>query len=101
MDSVSSPCLRLTGNWAQACILLNSQYAQLAWRAMAPNCNGSCRVQALKTLCETWLEKLYTVSQMQNAIKPYTVTREQVLHSFLLCVLVFAKIPPCIAGCKH
>ncbi len=92
----------MTGNWTQACLLSISQYTQPAWKAMAPSCNGSCRVQALKTLCETWLEKLHTVSQIENAIKPYKVTREQVLHICFGCAsLSWPTLHHCIAGCKH
>ena len=52
---------------------------------MAPSCNGLCRVHALKTLCETWFEKLHTVSQIENTVKPSKVTKEQVLHICFGC----------------
>lgn len=85
MDSVSSPCLRLTGNWTQACLLSISQDIQPAWKAMSPSCSGSCRVQALKVLCETWLEKLHKMNQVENVMKPYKFSRQQIQHNCFGC----------------
>ena len=44
-----------------------------------------CRVQALKALCEIRLEKDDIENETEDAIKPYKVTREQVLNSCFGC----------------